>query len=754
MTMFGCIQADYTNASGTYIPGGTNVYLANTGSGYDYVASNTLAVNSPLPPFLSTNTALTSLQVDIPNVAIQAERVVIGVGTTQLTPKVNDSNGDVTAPTPGLWGKNIYDFFEFSYLPVGGELTLTINTSTVDQFGLPVVLDVAGGSVQPANKVGVSLSRQQTMAQFTQFVANTPYAELSSATRILSPSDQLTNNPVQGLTAIPDTSKTAGGLIAETTYSYAVTALIDSTEACAAAQLAQSQPASDGSIQLSWAGNPAATGYNVYRGTPNGTALNWAQVTNVTATSYTDTGAAGTQKNPAFDPLGNYFDQAVADLFNTTNQPISLTVTDGSSPANGLQYTFTGTAKPAPGWVNSATNSTDNTVIEFKCTSIANNPGSITPLIPLNSLLYVFKPFFNTNTQNPGHPSPPSWNETAMTYANLFPTAMVFGGNGVFADNVQQSAALYNNSNQPTGLKQNAYSVALGSIEDKLDAAILRGISNCINPVNWANAPANNTAVSGPDSGNLSNTQTYYYVVTSLNSSGESTASNETSYTPDNGSVSLSGSPVDGATAYNVYRGTASGQENQLIATTTNTTFSDTLLVYLLPDASPPTSGIMAAPTGVTATLASGGSLAANTCYYVMTTLGISGESIAGNEVMVTTTANQQSVTLGWTPIANASAYKIYRGSATDQENQLIATIPGNAISVFTDTGSVAQNPPPNMYFAPGTTSDLYAQFFHQTNVSIGGLAYADPYDDQGNQSSTITAASPQKVTVTLGNWI
>src|SRR5262249_31839201 len=78
--------------------------------------------------------------------------------------------------------------------------------------------------------------------------------------------------------------------------------------------------------------------------------------------------------------------------------------------------------------------------------------------------------------------------------------------------------------------------------------------------------------------GNLTVGTTYYYVVTTLTAGGESVRSSEVSVTPtgSNQSALISWSAVSGATGYNVYRGTVSGQENTLVTTTSLLLFTDT----------------------------------------------------------------------------------------------------------------------------------------------------------------------------------
>lgn len=840
-SMFGVLLQNYTNSAGIVLQSGDNVILVQTASSFDYVNVVSVTSGQNIPPFIFVNSPLASdtLVVNIPNVQINAARIVFGVcqassawatiasvsdnqvlpqatitvnpsvvfrsqgllnictaaGITQVsytgfsnnvftgcsggsgtlqtgsllgvlaTPVYNGSA--ITAPTPALQGNNIYDFFEFTYQPVAGILTMTINTSAIDQFGLPIKLNVSGRNVQPGNEVGVLLSRSNLIQQFSAFTKNTSYNELiypsgsaQPVIRILSPADQLGNNPVQGLSALPGT--TAGSLTNGTTYSYVVTAVINSKEAPAAALMAQAIPAS-GSVDLSWGlpavGLPAGSTYNIYRGVPNGTQMTWYQIADqVSALSTTDTGASSLETQvslPPFDALANYFDDVIEGLFSSEN-PINVAVTDGFNPANGLQYNLTGAATPSPAWLNKLTGTSGNPVIEFTCTSIANNINNITPLIPVGSLFFVFSPFFNTNTFNPSNPSPPAWGGTTLYYANEFPANMVFGANGVFADNAQQSAILYNAKAQPQGLQQNAYSVALGAIEDKLNAAILRGIASSMNSLNWANSPTNLVAVAGTTTV-TGITGTFYYVVTTVNSLGESTPSAEVSYITNCTSIQLNWAPVSGASSYNIYRGSSPGGENVFVGNTSNTSYNDTLEAVQLPVTKPPVNDNVVVLGLTAAALNNGnGSLPAGTYYYMITVLNYLGESAASasNEVRIGVASEQNAVTLTWNAMTNVSAYKIYRGTLAGGENILAGIVQGQGVETcsFTDGNNATQTPPPNIYYAPGTVSDTYARFFHQTAVSAGGLAYADPFDDQGDQSSTLTAASPYSVSVTIGD--
>jgi hypothetical protein len=81
--------------------------------------------------------------------------------------------------------------------------------------------------------------------------------------------------------------------------------------------------------------------------------------------------------------------------------------------------------------------------------------------------------------------------------------------------------------------------------------------------------PAKNLTASLVAGGTLTPGQIYYYVVTALDgANGETTASNEISITPGGGnlSVKLTWNVVPNAQSYNIYRGTAPGGEQLLLA--------------------------------------------------------------------------------------------------------------------------------------------------------------------------------------------
>lgn len=140
-------------------------------------------------------------------------------------------------------------------------------------------------------------------------------------------------------------------------------------------------------------------------------------------------------------------------------------------------------------------------------------------------------------------------------------------------------------------------------------------------PINGISSPFVHTG--------LAASTTYFYVLTALNSAGESTASVELSATTSapaatapaapatltaiggSGQISLSWSPVVGATSYNLYRASSAG-----VTVANGTKF-----------------------TGVSSPLVQTGLAAASTFFYVVTAVNANGESLASAQASASTSA-------------------------------------------------------------------------------------------------------------------
>lgn len=193
-------------------------------------------------------------------------------------------------------------------------------------------------------------------------------------------------------------------------------------------------------------------------------------------------------------------------------------------------------------------------------------------------------------------------------------------------------------------------------------------------------------------------------------------------------------------------------------------------------------------PALFSAVAGSGGSLAADTYYYVITaetgyddgTNSYSfGESVVSLERMATTSSNG-SVTLTWQatdppgtsggPAYGTTAYHVYRSTTPGTGYKRVQTIVNGdspPATTWTDTGAAEGTETPPLFYAPNSTSNWYAAYWHlnSTNdttngVSINGLAYGYPYDDQGGFSTNIQWVSasdgsgvPDTITIHLVGW-
>ena len=90
-------------------------------------------------------------------------------------------------------------------------------------------------------------------------------------------------------------------------------------------------------------------------------------------------------------------------------------------------------------------------------------------------------------------------------------------------------------------------------------------------------APAGLTVTASGTGGTLA-AGGHFWIVTAVNANGETTKSNEVNATTtgSTSSAALSWTAVNGATSYNIYRGTATTAENVLVTTVTGTSYTDT----------------------------------------------------------------------------------------------------------------------------------------------------------------------------------
>ena len=212
-------------------------------------------------------------------------------------------------------------------------------------------------------------------------------------------------------------------------------------------------------------------------------------------------------------------------------------------------------------------------------------------------------------------------------------------------------------------------------------------------------APTGLTATAANPSGTLA-AGTYYYEVTALIGTGETTASAEASATlSGTGSINVQWGAVAGATSYRVYRGTTSGGENTYYTVTAPTTsFNDTGAAGT--GGTPPGSNTatISAPTGLSGSVSStGGTLTAadSPRYYAVTAL-TQGDMTGAHQTtgsapasVTITSGSTNSVNLSWTPVTGATGYVIYEASSA--AGLTTAGTPQYWIqtgTTFTDTGA------------------------------------------------------------------
>jgi hypothetical protein len=121
-------------------------------------------------------------------------------------------------------------------------------------------------------------------------------------------------------------------------------------------------------------------------------------------------------------------------------------------------------------------------------------------------------------------------------------------------------------------------------------------------------------------------------------------------------------------------------------------------------------------------------------------------------------------------PAFGVTKYHIYRTTTPGSGYTRIHTIDNGdspPASSWTDDGKPDGTIAPPVFFAPGSTSNWYAAYWHLNSttdttdgVSINGLAYGYPYDDQGGFSTNIQWVSasdgsgvPDTVTIHLVGW-
>jgi fibronectin type 3 domain-containing protein len=197
----------------------------------------------------------------------------------------------------------------------------------------------------------------------------------------------------------------------------------------------------------------------------------------------------------------------------------------------------------------------------------------------------------------------------------------------------------------------------------------------------------------------------YYYVVTAVNSAGETTQSAQVTATPTPGNQTLNvtWAAVSGAASYKVYRSTATGSyvTPALAGSPTAASFSDTGVA--LAAGAPPatnTSGRQTVSlTWTTVAGATGYKVYRSTTSGTYTTPALAaspasnsysdtGAALTAGSPPATNSSGSQTVTLSWTAVTGATGYKVYRSTTSgNYVSPALAAQP--ATNSYSDTGGV-----------------------------------------------------------------
>jgi hypothetical protein len=91
-------------------------------------------------------------------------------------------------------------------------------------------------------------------------------------------------------------------------------------------------------------------------------------------------------------------------------------------------------------------------------------------------------------------------------------------------------------------------------------------------------------------------------------------------------------------------------------------------------------------PTGLSASVATGGSLALGLTYYVITAVTANGETLRSAQVAENMNATYRTVNLSWTAYPGATSYKVYR-STTSGSYGATSLAGSPTVTSFTDSG-------------------------------------------------------------------
>ncbi|HQU41153.1 MAG TPA: hypothetical protein PK867_00015 [Pirellulales bacterium] len=560
--------------------------------------------------------------------------------------------------------------------------------------------------------------------------------------------------------SIKTATDNASLLLTGTTYFYVVTAIDAIGESLPSGEVSLAAGANQ-ALVLSWGQVAGATGYKIYEGVATGAETLLTTVSGGGTTTFTDDGSL-LPDGTTFAPTSDTTALAVPAA------PTVTSISDGNSTLAAGTYYYVVTATDAQG-ETTASGETSQTVtaghaLNLTWTAVNGATGyniyrgtaTGQEDVLVASIAATANPFFKDAGNETTFDAPPATNGSGVPRpGQVVVKALSDATSTLPAGTYYYVVTAFNAQGETTGTIENSgttvavpgaepqalalsWSEVVGATGYRIYRGISAGVENVLvatinNPATnaWtddgtettssATPPATNTAallaptvfpVTPVADTNSTLIGTYYYVVTALEGQGETNASTVVSATALAGqALSITWSPVTGATGYRVYRGTTAALQDELIATIANgaiTTFTDDGTETTTTQSAPANNSALLPPPGQPlASLNAGGALTPTTYYYVVTALDAAGESLGSTELSATTSTSFEAVDLTWSGVPGATSYNIYRGTASGKENVLIGTVyytakagapidSGSSTYSFLDDGSTgtAQNPP------------------------------------------------------------
>jgi fibronectin type 3 domain-containing protein len=527
-------------------------------------------------------------------------------------------------------------FYQVTALNAGGESKKSNEGSGTTAAAPP--LGLAGSAT--GTSISLTWSASNGAASYNVYRATSPGGEGSTAYR----------------TGLTGTSFTDAALPSGATFYYQVTAVDAGGESRksdeSSATLVPAAPAGVtaqggfGQVLLSWSAVSGAISYNVYRATSSGAEGSTPFMTGLTSTSLTDLGLASG---------ASYFYQVTAvnagGESSTSGEVVGTTI---AAPPTGLQAAASGTQITLT-WAPSAGAMAYNVYRSRSPGGEGSTPyktgltgTTFTDLgLPSGATFY-----YQVTAVDLGGESGKS-NEASATLIPAAPIAVTAqGGFGQVVLSWAPSSG---------ATSYNVYRATSSGAEGS--TPVMTGL----------------TSTSFADTG-LASGVTYFYQVTALDAGGESNKSSEasgtTAATPPLGlaasavgtQISLSWSPSNGATSYNIYRSMSpgGGGSTPYQVGLTGTSFTDVAL-----------------PSGAT-------------FYYQVTAVDAGGESGKSNETSatlipippagVTAQGGPGRVILSWAASSGATSYNVYRATSSEAEGST-PFITGLTSTSLTDLG-------------------------------------------------------------------